>query len=400
MANFREKIITLADGAQLDAFNKLRVSEAYTQLDVKQSGNERPELLDVIETAGGTRTYLPNESASDLAVTTTGDRVVLQSKRYGFYQAGKSLLTQQTGTLTTNSTNSIVRIGYFDDHTDKTVDSRGNGFFFYHNNGIFGVCERSYVTGAQVDTAVVQANWNLDVMDGSGISGKTFVGNKTNIFVVDGQWLGVGRVRLGLVIDGILYYVHQFVHAGINDTTYTTTFDLPLRWEIESFGGADSMKAICGSIQSEGGFEPLGVPMSVNTGVASITNNTTVKQLIAIRSKDAFARTSLNPLNISVLLDSGNPSIFSVYLCDTTTGGTWVDTGSASESNLGVTTFTGRLISTFYSSANNRQGLANLKDLIYTGSDIDGTQQTILITGYAPAGNSNCWVGIDYQEIR
>lgn len=401
---FREHNINIADGPGLDAFGRLRVSDIYTQFDITQIQDQRDDLLAVKEDNAGTRTYNTGESSSTLDVTTAGDKVVLQSRRYGFYEAGKSLFVKITGVLLDAAGNFSSRIGYFDDDNDKTVDSGGNGFFFYHSNGAIGVGRRSFVTGAQVDTEILQAGWNKDTMDGTGPSGITLDFTMAQIFIIDCQWLGVGRVRMGVVIDGITYYVHEFNHANMSTTAYSQHLNLPVRWEIESLGGAGSITAICGSVESEGGVHPVGKLASAHTGynAGQTVNNLNDETLIAVRMKDAYTRTSININDIAIMGDSNNPVIINVYLCDSVTGGTWTDTDSGvSEIQTGNgITYNGRLIATQYSSANNRMGSKNFLNTIFTGADVEGNQEIIVVEGYAPIGNCITFAGINYQEVR
>jgi hypothetical protein len=155
--------------------------------------------------------------------TTVGSRIVRQSKRYITYQPGKSLLVFMTGVLhTAVNTGITARMGFFDNHADKTIDSGGNGIFVEYSGGNYYLVLRSYVTGSQVDTKILKSAWNLDKMDGSGPSSITMDFTKAQILAIDLEWLGVGRVRVGFVIGGSIYYVHEFLHANLYDQSIST----------------------------------------------------------------------------------------------------------------------------------------------------------------------------------
>lgn len=399
MALFRDNIITLSDTAQLDAFNRLRVSETFTQMDISQIGSGRADLLTSLLVGGGTATYNVNESVTDMAVITTGDRVVVQSKRYGHYQPGKSLLVEVTGQLDVGTEK--ARMGYFDDESDKTVDTGGGGFFVEVDNGSAFLVKRSFVTGTQVDTSVPQTSWNIDPLDGTGPSGKTLDLTKANIFVLDGQWLGVGRVRLGFVIDGLICFAHQFLHAGIEGTTYSRSLDYPVRWELISNGGTATMKSICASVMSEGGFNPIGLLGSCNFGVTStVSDQNTETELLALRAQITSSRVSLNILSVDVAGDSNSSLFVKVYLCDSVSGGSWTAiTGNNAEQNRTFTSFSGRLIDSFYVSDRQRQGNKILAKRIFTGGDIAGNPECIVVTGQGIGGNTQTYVSINFQEI-
>ena len=57
------------------------------------------------------------------------------------------------------------------------------------------------------------------------------------IFAIDQEWLGVGRVRFGFVINGSFKLAHSFNHFLTGDAIqvpYTQTAKLPIRYEISS----------------------------------------------------------------------------------------------------------------------------------------------------------------------
>ena len=133
------------------------------------------------------------------------------------------------------------------------------------NNGIFFECDGSLswniAKNGSITETVTQANWNVDKLDGTGPSGITLEPEATQILIIDYEWLGVGRVRVGFVIDGLIYYVHYFNHA--NDDTFTSVYmstpNLPLRYTIETDGTeAAELDHICSSVISEGGLEETG----------------------------------------------------------------------------------------------------------------------------------------------
>jgi hypothetical protein len=57
------------------------------------------------------------------------------------------------------------------------------------------------------ETVVPQTNWNIDKLDGTGISGITLDISKAQILWMDIEWLGLGTVRIGFVINGNLFTV-------------------------------------------------------------------------------------------------------------------------------------------------------------------------------------------------
>ena len=219
------------------------------------------------------------------------------------YQPGKSLLIYATGVLNpqgNNESNVSTFIGYFDDE---------NGVYFKHNNGKLYVSIRSNTSGTVENREVIQTEWNIDTMDGSGPSGIILDASKTQILYMDIEWLGVGTVRTGVIIDGQYYLVHKFHHANNRENVYMTTPNLPLRYEINAIGNSNtqgSLMEICGTIISEGGFTPTGLNFSAtNTSLVSMPKNTE-RALVAIRLKEEFKRAYNSLRAFQVLLTTTN----------------------------------------------------------------------------------------------
>lgn len=274
--------------ANFDAFQRLRASNPITLFDCQLQYNLQPLLFQTYTTGGGgsTCTHLPNESAAQLAVAAVADsRVLRQTWRYFRYQPGKSQLIFMTTVLGAGATGVTKRVGYYDDD---------NGIFLERNGAtaVNFVRRSKSITGSVVDTAVAQASWNIDKFDGTGPSGITLDFTKAQILVIDLQWLGVGAVRCGFSVDGKIYYAQQFNHANALTTTYTTTMNLPFRYELLSNGAnaSNDFKQICCSLISEGGFETdRGYVFNAYVPAASpITVGVSRTTLVAIRPKDTF----------------------------------------------------------------------------------------------------------------
>ena len=99
-----------------DSFGKLRVTSPFTLLDFKQNRDNLPLFFDDAQTSGSgtTSTYNANKASSTLAVSanTAGTRV-RQSKMWGNYQPGKSLMVLCTGNFNGHVAGVTKRIGYF-----------------------------------------------------------------------------------------------------------------------------------------------------------------------------------------------------------------------------------------------------------------------------------------------
>jgi hypothetical protein len=171
-------------------------------------------------------------------------------------------------------------VGLFDDL---------NGIFFRMN----GTTPEMVIRKGGVDTEIVaQSLWNVDKLDGTGASAIDIDFTKSQIFVADYQWLGVGRVRVGFSLNGRVYYTHYFTHLNELTGPYMFQPSLPVRWEIKNTGttaSVSSMMCICFSVYVEGSDFETGFDNSVSTGTTAITlaaspNN--IKGILAIRLKN------------------------------------------------------------------------------------------------------------------
>lgn len=266
----------------VDAFGRVRTSNPATIFDSKMSYDTGSILWDQVLTAGGTATHRQNESSVRLAVKANGDAVVRQTRQYLPYRPGKSLLIAATFVMNT-VTNVRYRIGFFD---------ANNGIFLEKSAaGVMSINRRTYVTASAVDNSVAQTSWNLDKFDGSGPSGFTLDFTKTQILMIDLQWLGVGRVRVGFDVDGEFWPAHEFLNANSLSVVYMTTATLPIRYEITATGviGSDgTLDQICSMACSEGGFDDaLGFPRAASNGGTALST-TTRRPILSIRPKATY----------------------------------------------------------------------------------------------------------------
>jgi hypothetical protein len=349
----RYEVMMLSDrltpsGTVTDAFGRIRTSTPLTLFDSFHRYRENPKWI--TSTSGTANTvYQVNESVIDMNVgTTSGDKVYRETKRVFAYQPGKSLLIMNTGVMNAQKENLRQRIGYFNSQ---------NGVFF-ENDGIGNyIVLRSYVTGSVVDTRIAQEDWNFDTFDGSGYSAQNGSEHQTglniaksNIFWIDLEWLGVGDVRCGFVVDGKPVIAHIFHNDNVNTTTYMTTAILPLRYEIENTGttaSASKMKQICSTVLSEGGYELRGRPITVGRTLASpkdIPTTGTFVPIISIRLKDIYQDAIVIPTAASFFGVTNNMQYrFKIVTGGTLTGASWVSAGDESsvEYDLSATAITG-----------------------------------------------------------
>jgi hypothetical protein len=292
-------------GNNTDAFGRLRVSNPLTIFDSK-SIMSKNNLFDESTANGGTVTYTSNKSTVNLNVTeAAGSTTIRQSKRVMSYQPGKSLLIFNTFVMNAQTENLKQKVGLFDGN---------NGIFFQDTGTGYQIVRRTYTSGAAVDTEVNQSAWNGDKLNGTGPSGFTLNAATSNILFIDIEWLGVGSVRVGFVINGQLITAHTFYNANSLTTVYMQTANLPIRYEINRNGtlaaGTYTLQQICSSCISEGGYSPEGLQQmigtsQINAGV-NLSSINTYYNIATIRIKSGRPYAVIVPAGIDVLNISNN----------------------------------------------------------------------------------------------
>jgi hypothetical protein len=289
----------------LDAFGRLRVAQPFTLFD-SQNRYDADDQFDTAVSGTASATVNSNESTVDLLVdTASGDEVVRQSFRTMHYQPGKSLMFMATFVMEEAKDNLRQRVGYF---------NADNGVFFQQNDAILSFVIRTATSGTPSDARIVnQADWNGDRLNGQGPSGITLNVTKAQIFFMDFEWLGVGSVRCGFVIDGVFIVCHTFNNANDFDKVYMTTAILPVRYEITNTGTTASpstLKQVCSTVISEGGFEES-VADSVARQTTLLTSiTTTFLPLVSIRLKSTRLGAVVLPRNVNVFpVANGNYEI-------------------------------------------------------------------------------------------
>jgi cell wall-associated NlpC family hydrolase len=322
--------VEIADSGNTDAFSRLRTSQAVTLFDSQFQYDLQPLAWEALTTNAGTVTHAPTTASATLAVTATADdAAALQTVQYHRYQPGKSQLVVMTFVLGAATANVRKRVGYFD---------ASNGLFLEQTATELRVCVRN----ATVDTCVAQAAWSEDRLDGTGPSGVTLDPTRAQILFLDFQWLGVGRVRFGFDLDGVVVYAHQALHANAVTAPYMATANLPLRYEIAKTGaaGTGTLSAICSAVASEGGFE---IERGYTFGTAATTGVTaaTRRAVVSLRPAATFNslpnRSQVFVENLDVALEGAGLVLVEVVYAPTFTGTpTWaaVDAASTVERSL------------------------------------------------------------------
>jgi hypothetical protein len=269
--NVEPTVIGGGDGSTAyDAFGRLRVSNPLTIFDSTNVMSKNNLFDEAIVGASSTVTYSTDKSTVNLNVDTpSSSYVIRQSKRVMSYQPGKSLLNLNTFVMDSAQTNLAQRVGMFDND---------NGIYFEKTGSTLNWVRRTSTSGSSVDNPVAQSSWNGDKLDGSGASGYTLDTTKACIMFMDFEWLGMGSVRCGFVIDGKFIVAHTFLNANNLDTVYIRTANLPIRYMIIALDTLDStatLQQVCSTTMIEGGYAPRAIEQMIGTASLAGVNLTT-----------------------------------------------------------------------------------------------------------------------------
>lgn len=393
-------------GVAIDAFGRARTSTPLTLFDSSHRFSDNG-LWSTANTAGGTYAFSVNEGLVNLDVnTTSGAEVIRETTKVFSYQPGKSLLNLNTFTFSPAKTNLRQRVGYY---------SAQNGMYLELDGSTLSFVERTYTSGVVQETRVTQANWNMDRLDGTGPSLRTLDITKAQIMWMDIEWLGLGSVRMGFIIDGQIIHCHSFHHANRIGTTYITTASLPIRYEITNTGTTSSnstLKQVCSTVISEGGYELRGKQNAVGTPITSpkaLATAGTLYPVVSIRLKSTHLDAIVIPTAVS-LLGQGNGINFNwkIVAGATITTGAWTpaDNDSAVEYTISGTAMSGgrTLASGFINSSNQGSpALDILKQALFQfqleRNGLTGVPSTFTLAVTADTNTQTCFGSVDWEEI-
>lgn len=369
--------------ASIDAFGRMRVSNPFTLFDGALRYRDDEFKWNQLDTGTATSTFLPNESSILMSVSGNGDESIRQTKSVFAYQPGKSLLTMTTFVMTTPTAGLRQRVGYFGSQ---------NGVYFEVDGTTVNLVIRKYTAGSVDDTAekIPQASWNGDRLNGQGgqnnISGVTIDVTKAQIFWCDIEWLGVGSVRCGFVVNGQFIVCHIFHHANILNKVYMTTATLPVRYELTSTGAAGSMRAICSTVISEGGYVNRSASKAIGTPLTGKNLSETVyRPLVCLRLKSTNLDSVVIPTKFDLYGLQQAAFVYRVILNPTLTDASWTSAGdnSSVQYDLSATALSGgTVIDQGIFVGANKGGTASVNS-----TDVDFSQQL----GRTIAGVSDIW---------
>lgn len=337
----------------LDSFGRIRVSPPFPLFDIQFNYDLQPSWFQQ-EVVNGNVTHIPARSTVRLSTggVAIGNSAILQSRIYFRYLPGMSHQVVFTCIFGDPETGIIRTIGLLDAE---------DGLGFVQDESGIGILRRTSTSGVAVDNIVPRSEWNLDKLDGSGLGKQVLDASKNNIFIVDFQWLGAGRVRWGFDFSGHITYVHQLQWANTEEVPFMRTANLPFRVEIENVATADSEATLdftCVAINSGGGSEPFPLIRSTSNDVASggtvsLRQVTGVNQplpILSIRPCTTFNnlvfRGQVLPISFQVV-SKDSPIGYAIILDGVLTGDSFADvntTDSTVQADVSATSISGGVV--------------------------------------------------------
>lgn len=390
-----------SDQTQLDAFGRLRVSSPETILEATFRTDKQPIIFSESTASGGAATHDADRVSVELSVTTTtNSEVKFRSRRYVKYHPAKSHLITISGNFNGSSSNVYKRIGYFDDN---------NGVFFELNGSTLYTVRRTKTSGSVVDNQTAQSSWNLDKLDGTGASGITLDTSKQQIFVIDFQWLGSGRIRYGFSIGGKIVYCHEDNSANTLTVPWSQTGDLPVGAEIKNTSATSSnMYVTCFSVICENFHNPEGILRTINNGLTSRSFGAAGASIpvLSLRKQSAYVDIPVKIADFQVFANSSDDFLISFVYNGTLTGASWSNVSGICQSDVSATAISGgTTMYSFYLRGSSSASSVDISEVFRTafnaflGRDLTGNSDIFSVVGTNITASASLSATLNYREL-
>lgn len=323
---FPVTVITAENSAanfEFTSKNRLKVSTFQTVFfNTFQYGKES-DVWDETVTNGAASTFNANNSAILLSVSSTaGSEVVRQTRNVQRYIPGRTSTLNFAVRMEMPTIGIRRRFGLYDTSDGCYFEDAGDGTYY--------CAIRSSFTGSTVDTRLARADWNGDRLDGTGPSGIVADPEAIQMFGVEYEWYGAGRVKFVYNIAGATYTIHTFYTANILHGPWSSTPFLPIRMEMKNVTGAAGTHYMwqgSNSLISEGVPEKLGSPQNIMSpiGGTTLTTKDTFYPVISIRLKPGALRGIVLPTFCQVATLDNTSLYYQIVKNATLTNSNFVD---------------------------------------------------------------------------
>lgn len=315
--------------SSIDSKGRLKVQTQETIFfNTFQYGKET-DVWDESTANGANAIFDSTTSGIRLSVTNqVGSKVIRQTRNVQRYTPGRGQSISFSVRLENPVAGVRRRFGMFD----------GNDGFFFEDcgtiDGVTGLPQYACVIinsdGATPTVErVYRDDWNGDKLNGLGASGITAVPTAHQLVMIDYEWYGAGQVTFSFVINGLPRVIHTFNNGNRLLSPWAKTPFLPVRVELENFGGAAGTHYMwqgSNSLLTEGSVEKLGIAESIITPLSGINLplSKTFYPVVSLRMKS----NNLTGIILPAFFQAGtldNTDIYYKLIRNATVNGTWID---------------------------------------------------------------------------
>lgn len=368
------------------AFNELMVAQVTAVSQIQFPYNINQAIVNVTLTGLGSVTQ-NNSMALIQSGATTSSSGQIMSREVVHYLAGQGLLCLFSCVYGVPTAGNTQLSG---------IGDNSNGFFFGYNGTTFGILHRNNGT----DNFIPQSDWNVDKLDGTGISGVTLNQSTGNIYKI--QFLGFGSIKFFIEDSntGNFDLVHIIQYSNENIVPSVGNPNLNLFCESKNTSNTSNVIISIGSMSAfvEGLISNIGTKNSISN---TKTINATQSNIITIRNNNTFVgkpnKTRLIFDKISLLNDSNSGVVVRMWLNPIVTGiPVFTDinsnTSCASYDTAGLIVSGGTLFMNFFISDKSNLDI-NLKDF-----DIRlFSNERFVFSGQSLAGAASVSVGLSWR---
>jgi hypothetical protein len=395
--------IKYSDSSNLDAFGRLRVSNVTSLLEVTHMYDKQPYLID--EVTGGTAVSYFDSDNSQVVMSGTGEDsyVIRQTFTSATYQPGKSQIFEMSFSNFQLQSEVIKRVGYFDTASGDTYSTNIDGIFL-ESNGITNEISFQIWKSGSLTYSSDTTNWNSDVVDPTTIDW-----TKTQLILCDFQWLGVGRVRFGMVFNGQTVVFDNLSGTDNLTNVYMTNSNHPIRYELRTSGGTGSLNMICAQVSMEGSLNQLVTPIGITGPISPVTFTAvgTKYPFIGVKMNSGYENISLLTEQINIL-NTSNDNYYCTLEIDPTISGNYAFTATSQTEVLksignGTQTVTGsnEILACFTGQAGTSASstFVTVDSIVTPGKYLSGQAQELWVC-ITPLGANASFLGSMYLTYR
>jgi len=295
------------------SFGELRVAEMTPIIQLSFLYNINPNIVSDGVTGGGYVTVA--DSLIQLGVTTSNSESNLRSNRIAKYYPGQGTMFRVAGFFDTGTTGCEQIIGWGDQE---------DGFYVGMNGTQFGILRLRN----SIENWTYQSDFNVDNIDGTGLSGFNIDPTKGNIYQIQIQWLGFGTITFSTETeDGFIFPFHKIRFPNSNVQTSIRNPALPVRYYIKNTTNTTPKALHVGSasVMNEGRINVRGYGYYFTATDENVNNQE--RPLFSIRNKSSFnGILNKNSINVRFLEGANDHSqqgnVF-LYVNSILSGASW-----------------------------------------------------------------------------